>query len=164
MYARSPHKCTCTHSFTHVYAEACPHDHTRAYDCPHAHIPAHFIFAWTAHLLPSSGQATRKALKIDLGNRVVGAILLLFIFLNACRHCTAKCSLPVMTILPTALYFRRTEKLVGHIVFCSSPQFRFLKCVWGGDLSFAKRNKEVRGTFRFSIVIRCLLPGKHLGC
>lgn len=74
-------KCTCTDTLTHTYARACPPQ-------PHVciqlstHIPAHFLFAWAVYLLPSRGQANRKSLRFDLGNRVVGAILPLFIFLN----------------------------------------------------------------------------------
>lgn len=76
---------------THLYLSVCI---THMYVCMHippqlcvciqlsTHIPAHFLLASATHLLPSGRQATWKTLRFDLKNRVAGAILLLFIFLN----------------------------------------------------------------------------------
>ena len=107
---------------------------------------AHFLFAWAAHLVPSTGQATRRALRFDLGNReCLEPYSSCLFFLMCCQHHTAKCSLPVMTILPTGLFFKGAEKSVGHIVFCWSPWLLFLKMCLVRRLVICKKEQRSQG-------------------
>lgn len=134
----APHTNTCAHTLKHMYTHAHSHDHTCGYNCPHTswHIssslgrnprpPTRTHHTTITTLIPTNGLATRKTWGLiweteNLELLEVRSPKLYFsclFFLMCCKNNIAKCSLPIMTMLSTALFFKGTETKVGHIVFC----------------------------------------------
>lgn len=168
-----------------VYTSACAHllshtscIHTNTPPQPHMHtslctlVQAHFLFSQVAHPTYPLPQWTgnQKGPCSQVWETVIGAsgdvvsqtLLPCLFFLMRCPRDFAKCSFLIMTILPMAHFFIGEMSgpytvLLKPIISAFQNVFNERTChLWKGA-------KKVMGTFRFSILIRRLFPGKHMG-